>query len=109
LLAVGFALLFTPALLVVASALKYLVGVGFLYDALASVLFPPLVHRLSAPLVWTGAALALAFNVYAVARATRLYDAGPKRRAASFLLIAASALLFTVLITNALPGHAGLL
>ncbi len=95
---VGFALLFTPALFVTASVLKYLVGVGFLYDALAGVFSTRAFDRLSPAVLVGGSLLALALNVYAVADLSYVDRAGVKRRVANLFVIAVSALLLTVLL-----------
>ncbi len=98
--AVGFALLFTPALLVTASALKYLLGVGVLYDALAGVLSTGMFDRLSPALLLGGSLLALVLNVYAVADLSHVDRVGLKRRVANLVVIATSGLLLTVLLGN---------
>lgn len=103
--AVGMALLFTPALFVTASILKYQLGVGFLYDALAGVFSSRAFDRASPPLLLGGLVLALVLNVYAVADLSVRGEhedvvgrAGVKRRVANLVVIAASALLLTVLL-----------
>lgn len=96
--AVGFALLFTPALFVTASLLKYLLGVGFLYDGLAGVFSTRLFDRLSPALLLGGSLAALVLNVYAVADLSYLDRAGLKRRVANLVVIATSGLLLTVLL-----------
>ncbi len=96
--AVGLALLFTPGLFITASILKYQLGVGFLYDALASVFSSRAFDRASPVLLLGGLVLALGLNVYAVADLSYADQGGSKRRVANFVVIAASALLLTVLV-----------
>jgi hypothetical protein len=108
--AVGFALLFTPALLVIASALKYLVGVGFLYDGLAGLFATGRALDRLSPAVLAGASLlALVLNVYAVADLTSRNRPGVKRRLANLAVIVLSGLLLMVLAGSAFSGNAGLL
>ncbi len=107
--AVGFALLFPPALFVTASVLRYVLGVGFLYDALADVFSTRVFDRLSPALLLGGSLLALVLNVYAVADLSYGNRAGVKRRLANLIVIAGSGLLLTVLIGNMFQGNAGLL
>ena len=103
--AVGMALLFTPALFVTASMLKYQLGVGFLYDALAGIFSSRAFDRASPALLLGGLVMALALNVYAVADLSvrREQDAYAgrvrvARRVAHLIVIAGSALLLTVLL-----------
>jgi hypothetical protein len=69
---IGFVLLFAPLFFVSASLLKYELGVGFLFDPLEAVLSVAgrrEVFNLVSPVVFLGGlGLALALNVYAVAR-----------------------------------------
>jgi hypothetical protein len=96
--AVGFALLFTPALLVIASALKYLAGVGFLYDGLAGLFQTGQALERLSPAVLAGASvLALVLNVHAVADLTHRERPGVKRRLANLAVIALSGLLLMVM------------
>jgi hypothetical protein len=95
---VGFALLSTPVLLVTATALKYLAGVGFLYDGLAGLFATGRAFGRLSPLVpASGALLALIFNVYAVADLSHRARPGLTRRLASLAVIALSGLLLMVL------------
>jgi hypothetical protein len=107
---VGFALLFTPALLVIASALKYLAGVGFLYDGLAG-LFQTgrTLDRLSPAGLAAASLLALIFNVGAVAELTHRDRPGVVRRLANLAVIALSGLLLMLMAGSVLQGTAGLL
>jgi len=99
------ALLFTPGLFVTASVLKYVLGVGFLYDALAGIFSSQAFDRASPALLLGGLVIALALNVYAVADLSILRGqeahAGrgrAARRVANLAVIACSALLLTVLL-----------
>lgn len=106
--AVGFALLFTPALLVTATALRYLAGVGFLYDGLASLFATGRAFgRLSPALLAAGSLLALALNVLAVADLSHRDRAGIKRRLANLAVIAMSGLVLMALAGSVVPGNAG--
>ena len=103
--AVGVALLFTPGLFVTASILNYVLGVGFLYDALAGIFSSRAFDKASPALLLGGLVVALALNVYAVANLSnrRGQDAYAgrvrvARRVANLAVIAASALLLTVLL-----------
>jgi hypothetical protein len=103
--AVGIALLFTPALFVTASILRYALGVGVLYDALATVFSSRALERASPALLLGGLVTALALNVYAVAdlsiRRGQHPHAGPvrtARRVVNLIVIAGSALVLTVLL-----------
>jgi hypothetical protein len=111
--AVGMALLFTPGLFVTASVLKYVLGVGFLYDALAGIFSSRAFDRASPALLLGGLAIALALNVYAVADLSlrRGQNAGTgrvrvARRVANLIVIAGSALLLTVLLGYLLVENA---
>jgi len=96
--AVGFALLFTPALLVTATALKYLAGVGLLYDGLADLFATGRAFgRLSPALLAAGSLLALILNVSAVADLSHRDRPGIRRRLANLAVIALSGVLLMVL------------
>jgi len=110
--AVGVALLFTPALFVTASILKYELGVGFLYDALAGVFSSRAFDRASPALLLGGLVVALILNVYAVANLSLRRECDEyvgrmsvARRIANVLVIAASALLLTVLLGYLFVEH----
>jgi hypothetical protein len=103
--ALGFALLFTPALLVIASALRYLVGVGFLYDGLASLFSTGrALSRLSPALLAAAALAALVLNVHAVADLSHRDHPGMTRRLANLAVIALSGLLLMVLAGTVFAG-----
>ena len=111
--AVGMALLFTPGLFVTASVLKYVLGVEFLYDALAGIFSSRAFDRASPALLLGGLVIALALNVYAVADLSlrRGQSAGTgrvrvARRVANLIVIAGSALLLTVLLGYLLVENA---
>lgn len=103
--AVGTALLFTPALFVTASVLKYELGVGVPYDALAWIFSSRAFDRASPAVLLGGLVVALVLNVYAVADLSVRHDqrgftgrVRVARRVANLLVIAASALVLTVLL-----------
>jgi hypothetical protein len=101
--AVGMALLFAPGLFVTASLLKYLLGIGFLYDALAGLFSSRPADGVPPVLLVSGVVIALALNVYAVGdliRRTR--GAG---RAVNLVLIAGSSLALTVLLGYVVLEH----
>lgn|SRR5574341_1528677 len=102
---VGFALLFTPALFVTASVLKYQLGVGFLYDALAGIFSSRAFDRASPILLLGALVVALVLNVYAVAdlsvrRESDAYAGRVRvaRKVGNLVVIAGSALLLTLLL-----------
>ena len=110
--AVGVALLFTPGLFVTASILNYVLGVGFLYDALAGIFSSRAFDKASPALLLGGLVIALALNVCAVAdlsmRRERDAYAGRARvarRAVDLVVIAGSALLLTVLLGYLFVGN----
>lgn len=106
----GFALLFTPVLLVTASALEHLVGVGFLYHGLENLFATSrALERLPRAALAGTALLALMLNVRAVADLTHRDRPGVPRRLASLALIALSGLLLMVLAGSAVGGEAGLM
>ena len=108
--AVGFALLSTPVLLVAATALKYLAGVGFLYDGLAGLFAGASAFgRLPPAVLAAGSLVVLILNVFAVADLSRREHAGLTRRLASLAVIALSGLLLMVLAGRVVQGTAGLL
>ncbi len=103
--AVGFALLFTPALFVTASILKYQLGLGFPYDPLAGIFSSRAFDRASPALLLGGLVVALVLNVYAVAdlsvrREPDAYTGRVRvaRRVANLIVIAGSALVLTLLL-----------
>ena len=106
---VGLVLLLAPLYFVSASLLKYGLGIGFLFDpleAFLSVAGRRVVFNLASPFVFLGGlSLALALNIYAIARlnvsredGTIVSTARIKLGLWNFAVVALSALLLVTLV-----------